>query len=93
MAGAAAVGVSAFPFSSSMIATAPEKRAAMPLDVLVVEDDASARRAIETAVRALGHDCRAAGDGDRAWSLLEQRRADVVIADWEMPGISGVIDA
>ena len=64
-------------------------RAAMPLDVLVAEDDEAARRAIVAAVRALGHGCRAAADGVEAARLLGERRADVVISDWEMPGLSG----
>lgn len=41
------------------------------------------------AVHALGHACRAAADGEQAWRLLEERSADVVLADWEMPGLSG----
>lgn len=64
-------------------------RAVLPLDVVVVEDDDDARGALVGAVRALGHTCRASGDGEEAWRMLESRRADVVISDWELPGISG----
>jgi two-component system, cell cycle response regulator len=60
-----------------------------PLDVLVVDDDVASRSGIAKAVRALGHSCREAPDGDVAWEMLQERRADVVISDWQMPGMSG----
>ena len=64
-------------------------RAAVPLDVLVVEDDPSTREALEIAIQALGHTCRVAADGDEAWRMLEAAHADVVISDWELPGLNG----
>jgi two-component system chemotaxis response regulator CheY len=60
-----------------------------PLDVLVADDDPVALAAIASAVRGLGHRCREAADGNAAWSMLEERRADVVISDWQMPAMSG----
>lgn len=60
-----------------------------PLDVLVVDDHAATRSGIAKAVRSLGHVCREADDGDMAWAMLEARRADVVISDWQMPGLTG----
>lgn len=63
--------------------------AAASLDVLVVDDHAATRSGIAKAVRGLGHVCREAVDGDDAWQMLEAVRADVVISDWQMPGLSG----
>jgi two-component system, cell cycle response regulator len=60
-----------------------------PLDVLVVDDDAATRAGMARAVRALGHSCREAPDGDVAWALLQEHSADVVISDWQMPKMSG----
>jgi two-component system chemotaxis response regulator CheY len=57
--------------------------------VLVADDSATARKLVEHSVRALGHECVVAEDGDRAWELFRERGADVVISDWLMPGIEG----
>lgn len=87
--------VSAYPFHSAAGKTprerheAPSASTAWPLQVLVVDDDPVTRTGIAKAVRALGHVCREAPDGERAWGMLEERRADVVISDWRMPGMSG----
>ena len=81
--------MSAYPFIPVVTRPAPKARAAVALDVLVAEDEDAARTAIVRAVRAFGHDCRAAADGAEAARLLEERPADVVVADWEMPGLSG----
>lgn len=59
------------------------------LDVLVVDDEVGSRRAIDRAVRFLGHRTRLAENGEQALALLTERRPEVVIADWEMPGMSG----
>ena len=57
--------------------------------VLVADDSATARKLVEHSVRALGHECVVAEDGERAWELFRERGADVVISDWLMPGIEG----
>jgi two-component system chemotaxis response regulator CheY len=61
-----------------------------PLDIVVVDDDRSSRAAVASAVRSLGHSCRAAANGEAAWALLGERPADVVISDWRMPGLDGL---
>lgn len=60
-----------------------------PLDVLVVDDDEGSRELISIAVHSLGHTCRVAVDGAAALALLAERPADVVISDWDMPGMNG----
>lgn len=85
----------AFPFAQALTASdisVVAERTAKPagtLDVLVVEDDPIARRRLVSKIRELGHACRSACDGEEAWRLLQERRADVVISDWEMPGLTG----
>jgi len=60
------------------------------LDVLVVDDDANSRTALCAAVVALGHRCRGAASGLEALAAHHDRRADVIISDWSMPGIDGM---
>lgn len=59
------------------------------LDIVVAEDDAASRVAMCKAVQSLGHACRAAASGEEAWALIQERRPDVVLSDWQMPGVSG----
>lgn len=60
-----------------------------PLDVLVVDDERSSRDGLALAVRELGHQCRTAIDGNDALRAIAERRPDVVISDWDMPGLNG----
>jgi len=59
------------------------------VDVLVVEDDATTRTIMRTALEKLGHRCRMAGDGAEAWDILRREPAEVVLADWMLPEIDG----
>jgi len=60
-----------------------------PLDVLVVDDDESSRELIAIAVHSFGHHYRVAVDGNEALRLLAEKPADLVISDWDMPGMNG----
>jgi diguanylate cyclase (GGDEF)-like protein len=59
------------------------------MKVLIAEDSAVARVALETTLSSLGYDCVVAEDGEAAWELFLACRPDVVISDWLMPGIDG----
>ena len=59
------------------------------LSVIVVDDEGDARDLVALAVHSFGHDCRVAVDGFDALRLLAESPADVVISDWDMPGMSG----
>ena len=59
------------------------------LEVLVADDDLDTRSALAKAVAELGHTVRVARDGAEAHRMLQERHADVVISDWEMPGMNG----
>lgn len=60
--------------------------------MLVVDDDAATRAAILRAVESFGHTCASASDGEEAWQLLRAPNAeiDVIISDWQMPGMTGL---
>jgi two-component system cell cycle response regulator len=59
------------------------------MKVLIAEDSAVARVALETTLSTLGYDCIVAEDGEAAWELFLASAPDVVISDWLMPGIDG----
>jgi two-component system, cell cycle response regulator len=60
------------------------------MKILIADDSPAQLLALQRAVEALGHECVAAEDGERAWERYEQGDPDVVISDWVMPGIEGV---
>jgi diguanylate cyclase (GGDEF)-like protein len=41
-------------------------------------------------VRALGHSCHVACNGQDAWAMHRESPADVIISDWQMPGMDGL---
>jgi len=57
--------------------------------ILVADDDASSRLIVKAALRNLGHECHTVADGDQAWSAFQTQLPDVVISDWQMPGLTG----
>jgi two-component system chemotaxis response regulator CheY len=61
----------------------------VPLEVLVVDDERSSREGLAKAVRGFGHHCRTAAGGEDALRAIAERHPDVVISDWEMPGMNG----
>lgn len=67
----------------------PAPFARAKLDVLVVDDEQWAADGLARFVRSFGHGCRVASDGDEALRLMADGQANVVISDWDMPGMSG----
>jgi CheY-like chemotaxis protein/HPt (histidine-containing phosphotransfer) domain-containing protein len=63
-----------------------ETRAAL----LVVEDSPTIRERHRAVLAGAGYDVRTARNGDEALRLLDERPADAVVTDLEMPGIDGV---
>jgi two-component system, cell cycle response regulator len=57
--------------------------------VLIADDSAVARVALQTTLSTLGYQCIVAEDGEAAWDLFLSCAPDVVISDWLMPGIDG----
>ena len=58
--------------------------------VLVVDDENSIRDMVRTALEFAGFDCLEAEDGQHAHALIVDKRPDLVLLDWMMPGISGI---
>jgi two-component system response regulator HydG len=62
----------------------------MKASVLVVDDDASIRRALVDRIRFWGHDAEEAEDGERALQTASKNPYDVVFLDLAMPGRGGM---
>lgn len=63
----------------------------MPQNILVVDDEAIARRFMERALGAQGYRVMSANDGEQALELLRmtRRKIALVITDLVMPGMGG----
>jgi two-component system chemotaxis response regulator CheY len=59
------------------------------MHVLIADDDPGTRLVVSAAVERLGHSCTVAEDGDEAWRRFQAETPDVVITDWQMPGMDG----
>lgn len=58
-------------------------------EVLIIDDMAGVRRAVDSMLRQAGHKVTGAGDGEEGLELLKQRRFDLVIVDVLMPKLDG----
>ncbi|MGC2404426.1 MAG: diguanylate cyclase [Acidobacteriaceae bacterium] len=59
--------------------------------VLVAEDDTMFRRILQSWLENWGYKVTLAGDGERAWKILQQDfPPQLLIFDWVMPGINGL---
>jgi len=60
------------------------------INTLLVDDEASFRRALKTSLSALGYGTEEARNGEEALELLHQGSFDLILLDINMPGIGGV---
>jgi len=61
-------------------------------DILIVDDDADIREAIETALQELGNvRIRTVGDGNTAVDMLLKQMPDLLVLDQMLPGKSGFL--
>jgi len=60
------------------------------LRVLVVDDSAVSRKLAHFAFLGRPYDVSIAENGEQALDLFASHRPDVVITDWQMPGMSGL---
>jgi two-component system chemotaxis sensor kinase CheA len=58
--------------------------------ILVVEDSITTRTLEQSVLEAAGYDVLTAVDGVDAWKVLQERGADLVVADVEMPRMDGL---
>ncbi len=61
------------------------------IKVLVVDDFATMRRILKNILKQLGFkNLVEADDGTTAWDVLEEQKVDLVLADWNMPKMTGL---
>ena len=58
--------------------------------VLIVDDEPAVRRTVRSALESAGYECAESENGASALAWLEENRADVLIADYHMPVLSGL---
>lgn len=61
------------------------------MNILVVDDAKDIRLIIKSVLEKLGHTVTTAGDGEEAWTLLQDGQDfQIVISDWMMPRLDGL---
>ncbi len=58
--------------------------------VLIVDDEPAVRRTVRGALESSGFECTESENGASALEWLKENHADVVIADYHMPVMSGL---
>ena len=59
--------------------------------VMIIDDDAVSRKKLVRIFHRLGVDqIEEEGQGDKALARLKERPVDLVMADWHMPGLTGI---
>ena len=58
--------------------------------VLIVDDTDIVRRALELAMRKMGHDAESASEAQTALELALRHPPDLALLDFRMPGMDGV---
>jgi diguanylate cyclase (GGDEF)-like protein len=59
------------------------------MQIVIADDEATTRRLLRAMLVADGHDVLETTDGEAAWVLLQQSRAQLLITDWLMPHLDG----
>jgi signal transduction histidine kinase len=57
--------------------------------IALIDDDSQVRATLAEMLRGAGAEVREAGDGAEGLALVRQRRPDLVVVDFAMPGMSG----
>ncbi len=61
------------------------------LSIIIVDDMQFSRAVLRSALNKAGYeDIRMAGSASETLAMLDQRRADVILADWVMPEMNGL---
>jgi len=58
--------------------------------VLIVEDEPAIREMVRFALERAGFACREAADSERALVAIADRRPDLALIDWMLPGMNGI---
>jgi two-component system phosphate regulon response regulator PhoB len=62
----------------------------MPLNVLIIEDEAAIQELIAVNLESAGHKVLRASDAEQALTIMRQILPDLVLLDWMLPGQSGL---
>lgn len=62
----------------------------MKTSILVVDDESAIREMVCLALAQEDYECLEAADGHKAEQRLRERRPDLILLDWMMPGMSGL---
>jgi putative two-component system response regulator len=58
--------------------------------VLVVDDEPTIRLTLSATVESFGYSCVSVSSGEEAMDALSKERFEIIISDWEMPGMGGL---
>ena len=58
--------------------------------ILLVDDEIHIIRAAEFKFQRLGYEVFCACDGEEAWTLVEQKKPDLIVTDCQMPRLDGL---
>ena len=67
----------------------PKSESSPATRVLVVDDERDLREVVVKLLERRGHTTEQAGDGEEAWSKLQEGSYDCILLDLRMPGLSG----
>lgn len=70
--------------------TEKPKTSDTPMRILIADDDAVIRTLIQRVLQKEGYPMLIAKDGTEAWRIYQEERPELVITDWEMPGLNGI---
>jgi CheY-like chemotaxis protein len=62
----------------------------LEMDILVADDDRTARFLLRSTLIELGHSVTEATNGCEAWEAWKREHHQLVISDWMMPGVDGL---
>ena len=58
--------------------------------ILIVDDEAPIREMIAVALEMAGYDCMEAENSQQAHAVIVDRKPDLILLDWMLPGTSGI---
>lgn len=87
---ATAIVATALGLPGGMVAAAEPRAAVARRRVMVVDDSITTRTLEASVLEAAGYDVITAVDGADGWRLLQERGADLVVSDVEMPRMDGL---
>jgi DNA-binding response OmpR family regulator len=60
------------------------------MKILAVDDDANFRLLLDQVLSGRGHDVTLFNSADAAWEYFCAHGADIIVTDWQMPGMDGL---